>query len=246
MSNLSKITKKVLMSQSFFEDGYEYQFIKVEEDEEFDGAFDLTINVILPKKGQSYAIAVFSYGIHKILENIWGYIGSSFSYSERILVDGKEPAKYGIYISPEKQNQLLFELRKQIKRTEIITNNKNVLSFDINWTRDDREFYKQDDVYVRFYFFIDLSNFKFDDKRVIPNLEIADEIAGVIGDDLYYNDSFTNRVNDIIYSVMDDEINIGNIDDMYFEGSWLIRKLDGMEVFPTFFNGQDMTDKMFT
>ena len=30
MSNLSKIAKKVLMSQPFFEDGYEYQFIKVE------------------------------------------------------------------------------------------------------------------------------------------------------------------------------------------------------------------------
>ena len=37
MSNLSKIAKKVLMSQPFFEDGYEYQFVKVELDEEFDG-----------------------------------------------------------------------------------------------------------------------------------------------------------------------------------------------------------------
>ena len=80
MSNLSKIAKKVLMSQPFFEDGYEYQFIKVEEDEEFDGAFDLTINVILPKKGQSYCTTIFSNHIHNILDNIWGYIGSSFSY----------------------------------------------------------------------------------------------------------------------------------------------------------------------
>jgi len=78
MSNLSKITKKVLMSQPFFEDGYEYQFVSVEEDEEFDGAFNLTINVILPKKGQSYCTMVFSNHIHKILDNLWGYIGSSF------------------------------------------------------------------------------------------------------------------------------------------------------------------------
>jgi len=244
MSNLSKITKKVLMSQSFFEDGYEYQFVSVEEDKEFDGAFNLTVNVILPKKGQSYATAVFSNGIHKILENIWGYIGSSFSYSEHILVDGKEPAKYGVYISPEKQNQLLYQLRKQIKSAEIITNDKNLLSFDVHWTRDDREFYIQDDVYIKLYFFIDLSNFKFDNKRVIPNLKIADEIAGVISDDLYYDDSFGSRVNDIMYSVMNDEINLHNIDDMYLEGFWHVRKLDGMEVFPTF-KGQDMTDKMF-
>ena len=195
MSNLSKIAKKVLMSQSFFEDGYEYQFVSVEEDKEFDGAFNLTVNVILPKKGQSYATAVFSNGIHKILDNIWGYIGSSFSYSEHILVDGKEPAKDGIYISPEKQNQLLYQLRKQIKSADIITNNKNVLSFDVHWTRDDREFYRQDDVYIHLYFFIDLSNFKFDDKRVIPNLKIADDIAGVISDDLYNDDSFSNMSN---------------------------------------------------
>ena len=34
MTNLYKIAKKVLMSQSFFEDGYEYQFVKVELDED--------------------------------------------------------------------------------------------------------------------------------------------------------------------------------------------------------------------
>jgi hypothetical protein len=245
MSNISKIAKKVLMSQSFFEDGYEYQFVSVEEDQEFNGAFNLTVNVILPKKGQSYATAVFSNGIHKILDNIWGYIGSSFSYSEHILVDGEEPVKDGVYISPEKQNQLLFELRKRIKSADIVTNNKNVLSFDVYWTRNDKEFYRYHDVYIHFYFYIDLADFKFDDKRVIPNLEIADEIAGVISDNLYDDDSFRSRVDDVMYSVMKDEIDLHNIDDMYLEGLWHVRKLDGMEVFPSF-KGQDVTDKMFT
>jgi len=244
MSNLFKITKKVLMDESFFKDGYEYQFVKVELDE--DGfAVNITVNVILPEKGQSYATAVFSKGIYEILDNISGYIGSSFSYSEHILVDGKEPAKDGVYISPEKQNQLLFELRKQIKRAYIITKNKNILSFDVNWTIADKDFYRQDDVYIHFYFYIDLANFKFDDKRVTPNLEIADEIAGVISDNLYDDDSFKSRVDDIIYSVMKDEINLHNIDDMYFDGSWNIRKLDGMEVILKN-RGNDITDKMFT
>jgi hypothetical protein len=244
MSNLSKIAKKVLMSQSFFEDGYEYQFVKVELDED-NLSFNITVNVILPKKGQSYATAVFSNGIYKILDNIWGYIGSSFSYSEHILVDGEEPVKSGIYISPEKQNQLLFEIRKRIKRADIITNNKNVLSFDVHWIRNDKEFYRFHDVYVHFYFFIDLSNFKLNDKRVIPNLEFADEIAGVVSDNLYDDDSFRSRVDDVMYSVMKDEIDLHNIDDMYLEGLWHVRKLDGMEVFPSF-RGQDVTDKMFT
>ena len=77
---MSKIIKKVLLNQSFFEEGYEYQFIGVEIGK--DGvSYDLTINVILPKKGQSYVTAVFSYHIHKILSNLWKYINDSFSYS---------------------------------------------------------------------------------------------------------------------------------------------------------------------
>ena len=44
---------------------------------------------------------------------------------------------------------------------------------------------------------------------------------------------------------MNDEMDLRNIDDMYLEGLWHIRKLDGMEVFPTM-RGNDITDKMFT
>jgi len=245
MSNIAKVAKRMLMSQPFFEDGYEYQFVSVELDKKFDSSFDLIINVILPKKGQSYCTAIFSNHIHKILSNLWGYVGTSFSYSERILVDGEEPAKNGIYVSPEKQNQLLFEIRKQIKKGEIMTNNRNILSFDIHWTRDDKEFYRYHDVYIHFYFFINLSNFKLDGKRVIPNLKIVDEIAGVITDNLYDEDYFRNRVDDVMYSVMKDEIDLHDVDDMYLEGLWSVKKIDGMEVFPTM-KGYHVTDKMFT
>ena len=59
-------------------------------------SFNITVNVILPKKGQSYATAVFSNGIYRILDNIWGYIGSSFSYSEHIFY--YHPKKFYINI----------------------------------------------------------------------------------------------------------------------------------------------------
>lgn len=243
MSNLSKIAKKVLMSQPFFEDGYEYQFIKVELDE--DGfAFNITVNVILPKKGQSYATAVFSNGIHKILDNIWGYIGSSFSYSEHILVDGEEPNENGVYISPEKESEVLSAIRKKFKRAEIKTK-QNYLSFDIFWNKDDRDFYELNDVYVDFNFLIQLSNFEINGKRVTPSIKLSDEIAGVISDELYDNDSFRSNVDDTLYGVLGDEINLHNIDDMYLQGRWHITKIDGWEVFPTM-RGNDITDKMFT
>ena len=244
MSNISKIAKKVLMSQSFFEDGYEYQFVSVEEDEEFDGAFNLTINVILPKKGQSYCTLVFSNHIHQILNNLWGYIGSSFSYSENILVDGEEPTENGVYISPEKQSMVLSSIRKKFKRAQIKTK-ENYLSFDIFWNKDDRDFYELNDVYIDFNFLIQLSNFEINGKRVTPSLKLSDEIAGVISDELYDNDSFRSNIDDTLYTVLLDEINTHNIDDLYVQGRWLITKIDGWEVFPKGWV-VDITDEMFT
>jgi hypothetical protein len=244
MSNISKIAKKVLMSQSFFEDGYEYQFVSVEEDEEFDGAFNLTINVILPKKGQSYCTLVFSNHIHQILDNLWGYIGSSFSYSENILVDGEEPTENGVYISPEKQSMVLSSIRKKFKRAQIKTK-ENYLSFDIFWNKDDRDFYELNDVYIDFNFLIQLSNFEINGKRVTPSLKLSDEIAGVISDELYDNDSFRSNIDDTLYTVLLDEINTHNIDDLYVQGRWLITKIDGWEVFPKGWV-VDITDEMFT
>jgi hypothetical protein len=244
MSNLSKIAKKVLMSQSFFEDGYEYQFVSVEEDKEFDGAFNLTVNVILPKKGQSYCTAIFSNHIHKILDNLWGYIGSSFSYSENILVDGEEPTENGVYISPEKESEVLSAIRKGFKRAEIKTK-QNYLSFDIFWNKDNREFYELNDVYIDFNFIIQLSKFEINGKRVTPSIKLSDEIAGVISDELYDNDSFRSNIDDVLYRVLKDEIDLHYIDDLYLQGRWIITKIDGWEVFPKGWV-VDITDEMFT
>ena len=106
MSQELKIVRKVLMGYSFNKDGYEYRFLSIDPDEK-EWSYNIVVDVTLPKKGQSYATPVFSGHIHDILSNIWKYIGTSFSYSEKILVDGEEPVKGNVYISPEKQKDYL-------------------------------------------------------------------------------------------------------------------------------------------
>jgi hypothetical protein len=239
---MSKIIKKVLLNQSFFEEGYEYQFIGVEIGK--DGvSYDLTINVILPKKGQSYVTAVFSYHIHKILSNLWKYINDSFPYSEHILINGKEPIKSGVYISDEKQVKILTNLRNQVNSAEIKLKN-NYLSFNISWKPQSEQSYTLDDVYIDFYYYISLSNFKFGNKKVIPNLEFGDKIAGVISDSLFDDDDFKNKVDDIIYTTMRDEVDLSKIDEVYFNGIWRIIKIDGWEVSPDY--GYNIDDNSFT
>ena len=56
MNRTASIVKKFLMSQPFFEDGFEYQFISVEPDS--DWAIKFTANVLLPKKGHLYILVL--------------------------------------------------------------------------------------------------------------------------------------------------------------------------------------------
>ena len=127
------------MDHSFEKDGYEYHFLSIEL-VPGNWAYDIIVNVVLPKKGQSYATPVFSNHIHEILSNIWKYVGSSFSYSENILVDGKEPVNRGVFISTEKQKEVLLAMREEMKNAKVWTA-IGWLTFDVYW-RPMREFYE--------------------------------------------------------------------------------------------------------
>jgi len=70
----AKVAKKFLMHEPFFVDGFEYQFISVEPHE--DWAIDIVVNVVLPKKGQSFVTEKFSYDIHYIIRRFGDYFVS--------------------------------------------------------------------------------------------------------------------------------------------------------------------------
>lgn len=238
-----KIVKKVLMDHSFDKDGYEYHFISIEPDEK-GWAYDITINVVLPVKGQSYATPVFSGHIHEILSNIWKYIGTSFSYSEKILVDGKEPVNRGLFISEEKQREVLFTMRTEIKEVTIWTAIGN-LTFDVYW-KPAEQFYNLDDVYIDFDFNIEIRNFILDGRPVVPNLDIVDDVAGAILNVMYDSDALREEMNNVVYDVMSNEIDITKVDDLYYQVRFYITKIDGFEVDKRWGDHYDLEDGMFT
>ena len=240
--NELKIFRKILMEHSFNKDGYEYHFLSIEPDEE-GWTYDIVVNVVLPVKGQSYAIPVFSNHIHDILSNIWKYVGSSFSYSEKILVDGKEPVNRGVFISPEKQKEVLLTMRKEIDHVKIKTSIGN-LSFDVSW-RPAEKFYSLDDVYLDFDFDIQLSKFILDGHYVKPNLQIADDVAGAILNLMYDDDYLRDEINNVIYDVMGNEIDIIGVDDLYYQARFFITKMDGFEVSGKWGGHYDLEDGMF-
>ena len=164
MGNLDKVIKKMLMTKPFHHNGFEYEFLSVELDDE-GWSYDIVVNVNLPEKIQSYATPVFSGYIHEILANMWKYVDTSFSYSEKILVNGKEPINGGVFISPEKQKEVLLAMREDVRHVKLRTAIGS-LEFDVYW-KPMNKFYQLDDVYIDFNFDINISRFTLDGQ---PNL----------------------------------------------------------------------------
>jgi hypothetical protein len=242
MSSELKLIRRVLIGNSFNKDGYEYRFLSIDPDQK-GWAYDIVVDVTLPKKGQSYATPVFSGHIHDILSNIWKYIGTSFSYSEKILVDGEDSVKGGVYISPKKQKEVFFTMVREIDHVKIKTDIGN-LSFDVSW-KPMEKFYSLDDVYLDFNFNIQISKFILDGSYVKPNLKMADDVAGAILNVMYDTDYLRDEINNVIYDVMADEIDVTKVDDLYYQVLFYISKIDGFEVNGRFGNYYDLEPNMF-
>jgi hypothetical protein len=242
MNKELKLVRRVLIGNSFNKDGYEYRFLSIEPDDR-ELAYDIVVDVTLPKKGQSYATPVFSGHIHDILSNIWKYIGTSFSYSEKILVDGEDSVKGGVYISPKKQKEVFFTMVREIDHVKIKTDLGN-LSFDVSW-KPMEKFYSLDDVYLDFNFTIQISKFILDGAYVKPNLKMADDVAGTILNVMYDTDYLRDEINNVIYDVMADEIDVTKVDDLYYQVLFYISKIDGFEVNGRYSNYYDLEPNMF-
>jgi len=242
MNKELRLIRRVLIGNSFNKDGYEYRFLSIDPDDR-ELAYNIVVDVTLPKKGQSYATPVFSGHIHDILSNIWKYIGTSFSYSEKILVDGEDSVKGGVYISPKKQKEVFFTMVREIDHVKIKTDLGN-LSFDVSW-KPMEKFYSLDDVYLDFNFTIQISKFILDGAYVKPNLKMADDVAGTILNVMYDTDYLRDEINNVIYDVMADEIDVTKVDDLYYQVLFYISKIDGFEVNGRYSNYYDLEPNMF-
>ena len=85
-----------------------------------------------------------------------------------------------------------------------------------------------------------------DSHYVVPNLKNADEVAGAITNVMYDTEYLIDELNNIIYEVMDNEMDIANIDDLYYQVRFYITKIDGFEARGGWGNHFDLEPDMFT
>lgn len=103
------LIKKFFEENDFEVDGFVYDFINVQKIEDFIGSYEITINVKLPEKGQSYVVGKFFFDVMKIIEELQDYIGS-FSMNLIFLVDMKRTVS--IFLRNELSQTFLDEINK--------------------------------------------------------------------------------------------------------------------------------------
>ena len=223
----AKIAKKFLMYEPFKVDGFEYQFISVEPNE--DWAIDVVVNVVLPNKGQSFVTEKFSYDIHHIIEGFGDYFGSAISYNEKILVDGKPAPERGVYINEEDQDEIINALNGNISKLSINIMNSQGKTYNIkgslNWERADRKFYEVNEE-IDFYFYYDVSNVIVNNGELNINPTKFDEFASTLNETLQNNDRFRDTVLENIYMVLMTSTKIENLE-VYFNASYYLTRIHG-------------------
>jgi len=225
-----KVIKKYLSSKIFVEDGFKYKFFDIHEK---DGAVFMDIDVTLPNPNQSWVEPKFSFDIQNILRQLQGFIGEGFSVSIRTVLNGRDVEDYGYcYVSPEKQIELLEALNSQISKITF-TQKIGKTEFNVSWARNKSRNYSLDDSYFNFYFYLELYDLKFDDKSVKPNMDMINDLAGTLNDNLLDKDSFREKAENIIYTVLEPEIKVRDVDDCYFQINTYVNKIDGIKVNPT-------------
>ena len=228
----AKIAKKFLMYEPFKVDGFEYQFISVEPHE--DWAIDVVVNVVLPKKGQSFVTEKFSYDIHYIIEGFGDYFGSAISYNEKILVDGKPAPKRNVYINEEDQDEVINALNGNMSNLSINIMNSQGKTYNIkgnlNWERADRKFYEVNEE-IDFYFYYDVSNVNVNNGELNINPTKFDEFASTLNNILQDNDRFRDNVVENIYTVLIPSTKIENLE-VYFNANYFLKRIHGKEYEP--------------
>lgn len=229
-----KIIKKILMSETFNVDGFEYQFISVEPYQ--DWGINIVVNVVLPKKGQSFVVEKFNQDISDIIDRFSTYLGSGISYNEKILVDGRPVPKMGVYINKEDQNEIINALNGNMSNFSI--NNGNVykdkivdlikIKGSLKWKKA-KKFYDHYES-IDFYFYYDVSNVIVNDGELNINPSEIDKFATVLNDMLNDNHNFRDEIIDNIYMVLDHTTKIEHLNaNVYYNAHYYLDRINGKE-----------------
>ena len=226
---IENIIKRFLTENEFEIDGNKIKFLYVEPyDLHSKMSIKFGVDITLPMKDQSYSLPKFSKDVEGIIQNLWRYLGVSFSYSEEeMLINGEKPID-SVYISPRKQKEILFKLNEEYDGYVISKKDLHV-SFNIGFKSAKNYLYKLSDIQIEFYFAMTCSSFTDKNNMPInPNLNKIDDLGAAISEDMNDADGFRSDVEDIIFNALESELKIRDAD-LYYSAMFYVDKIDGMK-----------------
>ena len=93
-------------------------------------------------------------------------------------------------------------------------------------------FYMMSDNYLEFYFNIRISGYKYNGRSVQVRPELIPEFCGILADSLYDADQFKNDLEGTIYDILEPEIHISDVDDVYINTLFHVTHFDGERIQP--------------
>ena len=224
-----KLINKLYVGKTIKKDRFSYEFISSSINSDYNRV-NIRINVITPKKGQSYFKGALENDVREIIsKNVEPFIGKTL-YNLYFYVDGHDYED--IFISDEDKRKI-FENLSKINEISILNNNikfKAKVSF-----KEPRNYpwYQNGPEGLEINFSYDIYDIRVNGERPGPNFgkdnKKIDILAQNINELLLDSDRFRDDVEEAVIVVLEPSMRILDGDDMYYTAYYYIDKIDGIK-----------------
>ena len=224
-----KLINKLFVGKTIEKNTFSYEFISSSINSYDYDRVDIKINVITPKKGQSYFKGIFINDVKEIISKIETFIGKKL-YNLYFYVDGHDCED--VFISNEDERKI-FENLSKIDQINIFHNNikfKSKVSF-----KEPRNYpwYQNSYEGPEINFNYDIYDITVNGERPGPNFGKDNEkiniLAQNINELLMDSDRFRDDVEEAVIVVLEPSMRILDGDDMYYTAYYYIDKIDGIK-----------------
>jgi hypothetical protein len=239
-----KLINKLYVGKRIKRGLFEYEFISSSIDFYDYDRVNIKVNVITPKKGQSYFRGVFKNEIKEMISKVEPFIGKNL-YNLHLYVNGEECED--VFISNEDERKI-FEKLSKIDQINVFSNNiklKSKISFK---KPKNQPFYQYHSDGPEITLYYEIYDIIVNDEKPGPNFgkdsKKLDILSVNITNLLNESDRFGDDVTEIIIQTLEPSMRLLETDDFYYSVFYYLDKIDGIKTADNVWG--DFTYDLFT
>lgn len=217
------LLKKNLLGKTIPQNGYLYEFKKVEFDETL---FLFTVNTILPVKGGGFLLEKIYDDVSEIVANIFNYIGQQFTISVQVYVDGEDVDSS--FIPFDDVVKVYDEANSKDNHITVLMDKENVVKVILKYSPL-RKFNNsvQFDDGIAFIVHVDVTSVLLNGVEVQPDLSFDTNESIFVS---YLTDHMTNKFEDTMYTILEPSFQFLDNENFYYNAYLNIKSYKGREI----------------